>query len=326
MPQLDLGTLRDLLIIGIAVLLAAMIGGGLDAAGFFKIPHIRDWRVQLLVGAFGACLMGGSIVGFTEAQASLDTAQSSAQWETKFENLRRGSAGLPPPKWSPQFISDELEEITVGAGDDLLRNCEVAAFVTEHAAPLPYLVSVRIKNSTKATSQTLQCFRQLVEQARDDASRRATTSEIRTVSNSVDARHALFASNDPLPLVDELRSRRRVPLRLAQASEVAPDGPTTNILEAAASVDERGWIFLGTNVNGQLGPDRTIVDPAATVGALVDTRLSVNLRRLSPDDDDYRRHRVQAIAPPGTRLFIERLVPSDGDYVWARVRIVALPT
>jgi hypothetical protein len=301
--NLDVASLEKMLLFGAVLIVAALVGGGLDAAGIIKLPAFRDWRTQSGVGLFGAVIIVFSVF-----------ALGSANFATNLELLENGAAGIPPPQWPSTRVQDALENLSVEAAEDPNRNCEIANFIAVHTVPLPLSVTIKLQAASNGgNAPDLACYRDVVDAAKAAANQSSSMTQPRVVQ---------IAENDsPYPITDVPEA----PVRLvAQKSELAAPTARTNILEAIAAVGQQGWMYLGRYQKGALGSDRTITNASAAVGQTISIKTAVNLREVG-SDTNYRTHKIVSVIPPRSTVAVEALTPTSGTYGWARVHIVSLP-
>jgi hypothetical protein len=325
--------LEKLLLVGIALMIAALVGGGLEAAGI-KLPILSSKGARLAVGTFGAVIM---VFAYLSVQ-STNADKLRANFETKLDRVVMGASGIPtPPPWSSQAVADELEGLSVAAGSDVGMNCEIANFVRIHKLPIgdwPTTLQQRFVSAGKGdTSPALICYRQAIDAASAQRGSCASqtvgaidtpgdlpyrpekaavsASDVMTGEQSI--AFAQFYSTEPLPSTT---------MMVAQSAEVAPDTGDTTILESLAAVGQNGWMYLGVYDGSSLSANnRTIIESTPGINSAVTVREPVNLRSAG-GDTDFRHHKIISVIPPRSQVLIKALTPQTEQYRWALVQIL----
>jgi hypothetical protein len=325
--------LEKLLLLGITLIIAAVVGGGLDAAGIIRIPILTNGRTRTGIAVFGVLIMAFAYVSVDSAKA----AQSRTNFSLEYENLIKGAAGIPtPPPWPDQAVADELEALAVSAGTDVGMNCELANFISVHRIPSndwPATLSEKLIAASKGVSGLdLDCYRKAIASASAERSRSSCTVGSSTKSGTSQPSAASDASMSGVAYAvhfDNVVSARSLSPAafaalgeedVAQASEIAPETAGTSILEAVARPGQVGWMYLGEIVDGQLGSSRTILEHNPTVNSLATISEPVNLRAAG-SDTNYREHQVISVIPPYSKVLIKAFSEGSTRYLWASVVI-----
>ena len=150
--------LISFIVLGVALVVAAVVGGGLQAFGY-NFPIIPGWQRQVAAGLVGLIL---AVLSWT----IYDLRQRDIVFQTSFLAIANGAAGVPPPPWSPQQISVRLDDLVTQAGTDTLRNCKVAAIIEEYkVSPIPFVVREDLQDSQTSNAVWLKCYRDIVTRA-----------------------------------------------------------------------------------------------------------------------------------------------------------------
>jgi hypothetical protein len=327
---------QKLLLIGIFLIVAALIGGGLEAANLIKLPILSDRRTRAAVGILGAILMSFAYVSIQTSQRAATNAEARAEFGKKYDQLLMGAAAIPtPPAWSDQAIADKLEDLAVSAGADVGMNCELTNFMRVHKLPYvdwPTTLQERFVSASQSPAAGfLVCYQKAIaaevsiaEAASQQAPRPCRPARAKSVTG------ASVQSYAPVRVVSFADYVDVDPpiggVELAQASEVAPATAGTSILEAIATVGQSGWMYVGQYTSGgRLGNDRTVIEIAPSVNATVTIREPVNLRAVGTDAN-YRAHKIVAVIPPGSQVTIKSLTPPSQLYGWASIVIKRIPS
>ncbi|HEX3466909.1 MAG TPA: hypothetical protein VHT05_02290, partial [Candidatus Elarobacter sp.] len=152
----DLGILSPtvattILTLGLALVVAAIIGGGIEAMGN-NIPVITGWKRQVATGLFGVLLVG---FGWEALQA--------ANWRAGYMDLVAGMSAVPP--FPTGTVEDRLNTLANDAGDDQSRNCLIADFIFDHNVELPISVKQRLIDAKTGNVPALTCYLQIEQQA-----------------------------------------------------------------------------------------------------------------------------------------------------------------
>jgi len=314
---IDTGTAEKLLYLGIGLIIAAIVGGGLDAAGVITLPPLRNWKTQAGVAAIGAVVMSLALVGLIQA----GNAAASSAWDAQMSSLAQGTVGIPAPALKPDFIRFELVELLSSAGDDYHKNCSVAAFIVEFSDRLDYVpqaVTVRMLHPLGTQSDV--CYQESLaaaEQLQTEASRKGSSTAAPV--GELDLPVPLLASRDLGIALEALRPTKTNVDEIQVATTSA-----ARLLESLTAVGDEGYVYLGDEDGAVLGSNRTIDENTAAAGKTATVRVLLNLRAIG-NDSDYRNHSVYRVLAPGTRVTIERLTPVTAQHLWARVRVVSLP-
>jgi hypothetical protein len=323
--MIDAATAEKLLYVGIVLIVAATVGGGLDATGVISIPTLRSWKVQAGVGAIGVLVMALSLSALNTASATA----AQAQWQASMAELAGGAVGVPPPLWKPEQVRFNLVELLLSAGDNYVENCSVAAFVLEYSDKLdsiPPEVKDRMQHPLPAGSAKngYDCYAESLgaaEVIQTNASRGSGTATVHGASSApvgdLGSRHPLVASRDDEMALVALQSV------VADGTQVATSS-AARILESLTAVGDKGYMYLGVLGPKGLGSDRTVVGSSAAVGKTATVRVPVNLRAIG-NDSDFANHTVYRILDPGTQVDVEWLTPATQKDQWGRVHVVALP-
>ncbi len=323
--MIDAATAEKLLYVGIVLIVAATVGGGLDATGVISIPPLRSWKVQAGVAAIGVLVMALSVSALNAASA----AAARSQWQTSMAQLAGGAVGVPPPVWKPELVRYNLVQLLVTAGDDYQENCSVAAFVLEYSDKLdsiPAEVKQRMekplpagaaKNGDDCYAESLGAA-ELIETNASHASSTAAHAPSGSPVGDLGARHPVVASRDDATVLMALHS-------LVPDGTVVATSSAARILESLTAVGDKGYMYIGVLGSNGLGGDRTIVGTSAAVGKVATVRVQVNLRSIG-NDSDFASHTVYRILNPGTQVDVEWLTPSSQKDQWARVHVTSVPS
>ena len=174
------------IVLGVALVVAAVVGGGLQAFGY-NFPIIPGWKRQVVAGLVGIIL---AVLSWT----IYDLRQRDIAFQTSFLTIANGAAGVPPPPWSPQQISIRLDDLVTQAGTDTLRNCKVAAIIEEYkVSPIPFVVREDLQDSQKNNAVWLKCYRDIVTRAVEHATINTSGSQKAEVASSAPATAILEA-------------------------------------------------------------------------------------------------------------------------------------
>lgn len=155
---MDPTTLKGFISLGVVLVVAAAVGGGIEALGQ-KIPVLTGWKRQTIVAVLGTVLAAFS-------WWKLEVTQDSSAFQTAYQNVANGAAGSPPPPWTPQRLSSGLENLVVQAGRDHDRNCLIAGIIDDyHVAPMPFVIRENLQASQSNSAPWLQCYRDILAKA-----------------------------------------------------------------------------------------------------------------------------------------------------------------
>ncbi len=141
--------------LGVVLVIAAVIGGGLQVLGY-NIPVIPGWERQVLAAVLGIVLtvLSWNIYTFRQNESAFKTALAE---------IENGAEGKPPPPWSPGKISTHLGDLVPLAGTDTERNCQVAGVIEVYkVSPIPLVVREKLQDSQKSSVIWLKCYRDVV--------------------------------------------------------------------------------------------------------------------------------------------------------------------
>jgi hypothetical protein len=320
--MIDTATAEKFLYLGIAVLIAAIAGGGLNAAGILNIPTLRSWKVQAAVGAIGIATMVFAVLAFEQASQTA----ARADWEKQMIALENAVVGIPPPPYPPDLVRVHLVNLVVLAGDDQIENCDIATFVAEYANRLdtiPDQVISRMRNPSQ-TSAGQECYAE-VERAAEVIQTKSSSTAGAAATKTVGARTGYRRVEAPMiAAIDAAAVSTIVEILNASPDAVADQSSSAaRILESLTASGDQGYVYLGSS-GSDLGPNRTVLESTVRANGSATIKTAVNLRKIDTDMN-LRSHDVYRVLVPGTKIAIESLIPSAGGYMWARVRVTSVP-
>jgi hypothetical protein len=289
MPNLDVfdPTLSTtILTLGIALVVAAIVGGGFEAAGT-KIPVITGWRRQGGAALFGIALFG---FGWSALQAG--------HWRADYNALKAGMISTPP--LPAATVADNLNALAVKAAANYNRNCEIAYFIYDHKVDIPVAVKLQLNKAVRGAAPALQCYLDVAQ-----LSAKALMETQQTVAVA--------------------RPIARAASSVATAVSSSAETPAERILEAITQAGASGWVYLGpTAGSGRLGAKRTVVETSPHVGDMLTTATAVHLRDPAAQNH-LSQARVVGVVPKGSSVHVNVLSGLGGSNVWARISVTQEP-
>lgn len=259
--------------LGVVLVIAAVIGGGLKLFGY-NIPVIHSWQRQVILAFVGVVLAGlsGAVYNLGQQQATQQAAQQAAMsdFNTKLTAIENGAAGNPP--WPPERIEVSLGDVATLAGTDVNLNCRVADVIGTYHVSLPPVITVELQDSQNGSAAWLRCYRLAIGKAEAKAAQSMTGSP---------------------------------------KAEIASSTQSTAILAAVTTANTQGWMYLGQLQAGSLDQARTILQDRVNVGGTVTTTKGVYLHEQGAPGD-RSAGKIIGVVPAGSEVSIRNLSPPLG--------------
>lgn len=285
-------TWTSLLVLGIVVFLAAVIGNGLTALGV-TVPVIAGVNRQVITGSAGLLL---AVVALFELN-HLNSPR--ADFENRLDQLSDKADGSPPPPMAPSDVSTHLQGFAYEAGHDPGLNCLIAGFVRDHNMPMPIIIQNSLHQVKGGTSVNwLQCYAYDFQKASQSAA-----------THSAAIVHA----------VGRLQRNNAV----AEA-ESAPKTVATNILQSATQVGDTGLMYLGVASGAKFTADRTIEEAAIPKDRVVHVKTAVHLHDSNGLPNPAKAP-IVGVVPAGASVTVLQPIPEEDQFRWALIRVRTLP-
>jgi hypothetical protein len=226
--------LTGVLTLGIVLLAAGAIGGGLKALNV-EVPGLETVRKQVGAGVVGIVLMAFAGYGL-----------SLQYWSQRFDRMQLGAEGQPPPPWDKKHIEDELNVLANDAGNDHRRNCLIAAFVETTAVDIPFVVRVRLNDAVHSANPGLTCYREIAMHAIAQVNGAdAATSAASAIPVSASMSGGGGGRGGPRAVRVGAVARGAQPTQPPLATLAGPGSAAAHILEALSAPGQEGWVIPG---------------------------------------------------------------------------------